>query len=554
MALSEIEKLERRYVENPQGLTFAPLAEVHRKNGDVARALELLRSGLTIHPDYIPASIVLGRCHLDLGDLQAAEAAFSHVLDLDGENVIALKAMAEISERLFRFDEAERLLHTLLAIDRSNDEARDQLGRVEAARRQAETASSAAPEVGMVVASDGLVSAAEAPADELPAPDAAAPEPVGFEAAVDEELVSATASLPEMSHPPIPEPPADRTLDWVADLGGAEVEETVPLTLEAPENTNELVGPPPEGIELEQPITLEAPVQPLAGLVGRDDRVGAAEHVDATAEHLDAAADFLVETDEDIVLESSGGGEFRVADAALELEPSRGRSEPAPFLPAPPIDFGPAPAEAEPPAPPPAPWAVPIAEPPRQPEPDLVITESMAELLLQQGHRDEALVVYRHLESRGAGDARFQEKIAELESVPTAPEAPVPAYSVVVTHGQSVQAYLRSLLGARPPAPAGGPPVHAEPSRTGATADREGAPTRPAQDSLSLSSVFGEESTPTPPAVPAAGAGGPGPSGVSYDDFFGAPGTSATPRPPRASEAKSDDLDQFHAWLQNLKR
>jgi hypothetical protein len=34
MATSEIEKLERRYAENPHGLTFAPLAEVHRKNGD----------------------------------------------------------------------------------------------------------------------------------------------------------------------------------------------------------------------------------------------------------------------------------------------------------------------------------------------------------------------------------------------------------------------------------------------------------------------------------------------------------------------------------------
>ena len=140
MALSEIEKLERRYAENPQGLTFAPLAEVHRKNGDVARALELLRPGLTLHPDYIPASIVLGRCHLDLGDLPAAEAAFTHVLALDGENVIALKALADITERQGRFDEAERWLRTLLAIDRSNDEARDQLGRVETARRQAEAA------------------------------------------------------------------------------------------------------------------------------------------------------------------------------------------------------------------------------------------------------------------------------------------------------------------------------------------------------------------------------------------------------------------------------
>ena len=118
MALSEIEKLERRYAENPQGLTFAPLAEVHRKNGEVQRALDLLGPGLQIHPDYIPASIVLGRCHMDLGDVHAAEAAFLHVLALDGENVIALKALADICERLIKFDDAERWLNTLLTVDR----------------------------------------------------------------------------------------------------------------------------------------------------------------------------------------------------------------------------------------------------------------------------------------------------------------------------------------------------------------------------------------------------------------------------------------------------
>ena len=147
MALSEIEKLERRYAENPQGLTFAPLAEVHRKNGEVQRALDLLGSGLAIHPDYIPASIVLGRCHLDMGDVHAAETAFLHVLSLDGENVIALKALADIGERLVKFDDAERWLHTLLSVDRSNDEAREQLQRVEIAKRQAEVASSAEPDV-----------------------------------------------------------------------------------------------------------------------------------------------------------------------------------------------------------------------------------------------------------------------------------------------------------------------------------------------------------------------------------------------------------------------
>src|SRR5688500_10118957 len=133
MATSEIEQLERRYAENPHGLTFAPLAEVHRKIGDIPRALELLTAGLELHPNYIPASIVLGRCHQDQGDLAAAEAAFAHVLRLDDENVIALKSLADINERQERYTEALTTLRRLVAIDRSNDEAREQLERVQAA-------------------------------------------------------------------------------------------------------------------------------------------------------------------------------------------------------------------------------------------------------------------------------------------------------------------------------------------------------------------------------------------------------------------------------------
>ena len=68
MSSSEITKLESRWRENPQGLTFAPLAEAYRKMRNIPRALEILTEGLGRHPDYIPASIVLGRCQLDLGD------------------------------------------------------------------------------------------------------------------------------------------------------------------------------------------------------------------------------------------------------------------------------------------------------------------------------------------------------------------------------------------------------------------------------------------------------------------------------------------------------
>jgi hypothetical protein len=41
---------------------------------------------------------------------------------------------------------------------------------------------------------------------------------------------------------------------------------------------------------------------------------------------------------------------------------------------------------------------------------------------------------------------------------------------------------------------------------------------------------------------------------VSFDQFFGQPGSAGASRAQRAPDSKSDDLDQFHAWLQNLKR
>jgi hypothetical protein len=131
---------------------------------------------------------------------------------------------------------------------------------------------------------------------------------------------------------------------------------------------------------------------------------------------------------------------------------------------------------------------------------------------------------------------------------PPPPAAPGRRYTAVETGGQPVAHLLKGILAARPPAHSAHPAVRQPPAPGPGGA---GAPTRPAADALSLSSVFGEEEAPgTPPAVPAPGSG----AGVSFDDFFGAPGSAPPQRNPRAPDPKNDDLDQFHAWLQNLKR
>src|SRR4051812_22238128 len=204
MATSEIDKLERRYAENPHGLTFAPLAEVHRKNGDVTRALELLRIGLELHPNYIPASIVLGRCHQDMGDLPAAAEAFAHVLRLDDENVIALKSLADINERQDRLEDAERWLRRLVSVDRSNEEARQQLERVEAAREKLDR-SATAPAIPGTDTVEKLP-----PKQDLP-----------------DEIALVEAAKPELRPAPAEIPPLDLTDDLKKETVDAVLEPSI---------------------------------------------------------------------------------------------------------------------------------------------------------------------------------------------------------------------------------------------------------------------------------------------------------------------------------------
>jgi tetratricopeptide (TPR) repeat protein len=517
MATSEIEKLERRYAENPHGLTFAPLAEVHRKTGDVPRALELLTAGLELHPNYIPASIVLGRCHQDQGDLVAAEAAFAHVLRLDDENVIALKSLADINERQERYAEAETWLRRLVAIDRSNEEAREQLERVETARQ-----SGARKDSADNVAPEPAPAAAEAPApvlemidltpepvraQEEPPADEPAPPPVEIAARVEEARTEIPAAEPALE--PEPEP---RRQD-------------IEIIYEPPQPaqvvSEQEAVPPAESAagshEPDESGPAEAVVQPLPGLISAEFQPP-----------LEATGGLGVETSEDLVLDVSGNTEFSVPDAsedlksvAARLASSRAPTTPEPREPAPPV----------------------VDERLLTPEPapEFVLTETMAEVLAQQGHSDEALRVYRELLRRTGHSPALEARIRELESAPVGLPQKPQSYRARDTNGQSVGAFFRTLLASRI-------------AGTGEAGNPEGAGRieGAGQNGAGLlESSYGEEqSLPVPPAVPSDS---PPDAAVSFDDFFNSePGGS--PGRQGKGEAGKDDLDQFQTWLQNLKR
>jgi hypothetical protein len=218
-------------------------------------------------------------------------------------------------------------------------------------------------------------------------------------------------------------------------------------------------------------------------------------------------------------------------------------------------------------------------------EPAIVATETMAELYLSQGHRQEALEVYRILWRETPDDQRLKEKVEALESeLEEATQADAAAdavaesawdevtvsdeaeqamdYEASKTGGQRTRAFFKGLLAARP----GSTKESSDEAETADAAGLEdqpgevvGEPTRPAQDRLSLSAVFGEDTSPVPPAVAGADAaeGEQSVDGFSFDSFFGGergdPSRRRSTSPQARSQEDDADLDQFHAWLQGLK-
>jgi hypothetical protein len=192
-----------------------------------------------------------------------------------------------------------------------------------------------------------------------------------------------------------------------------------------------------------------------------------------------------------------------------------------------------------------------------------VLTETMAELYLKQGHQQDALRVYQALLAQRPNDARLRRKVEQLSP------------GGKKKSGISAQAFLKGIWSGR-----------GSHSTLAAAFDvagpSPGEPSRPADDHISLDSVFGEEvgrhanAQPTDAPGPSdssgqASAAGGKTSGFSFDEFFaggkpgaaGGPGAAeASPKTPggnrpsgRTQRAPEDEVeaDQFQQWLKKLK-
>ncbi len=93
---ARIDELKKKFDENPRRY-FAPLANEFRKAGDIEQAIVICEEFLPQQPAHMSGHIVYGQALYEAGRLPESRTVFETALGLDPENLIALRHLGDIA-------------------------------------------------------------------------------------------------------------------------------------------------------------------------------------------------------------------------------------------------------------------------------------------------------------------------------------------------------------------------------------------------------------------------------------------------------------------------
>jgi len=536
---ARLDELKKKFDENPRRY-FAPLANEHRKSGDLDQAIALCRSHLPQQPGHISGHIVLAQALFEAGSLDESREIFHTALGLDPENLIALRYLGDIAKEARDLETARTWYERVLEVDPRNDE-------IEQLIRDLDAPAAAAEETP---ASDDV---AEAASPFAPPPAAPSAEPTSAPAESDARFAPlsieevdlddsfATPSGETQPNEPTPanQPgPQAELPSWnSAESGESDVAvpEIDPFDLDPSGSVDSLVDPPAaastddlfltelsgthatdDGAEPDaafeqnawapaeansEPSAAPAPASdatsldedafyleppPAEPVASAEGDAAPNEPAESTAAAEESRDQVVIPGMDAFAAEYSTGS----YDAIPEPEPNAETIEsvanqptaewhsPAPPA-AQPIDDGlglevmefvppsrdaqaPAMSAPESDADPFMGHVLPMAANEQSATPAAFVTETMAELYLQQGFRNEALAVYRELLARNPADASLRERIEQIESGSVSSIGMASVSEDVVESAlkrqsgrppRSVRSFFASLAGRRAPAP-----------------------------------------------------------------------------------------------------
>jgi tetratricopeptide (TPR) repeat protein len=414
-------QLRNRWEADPSSRVFLQLAEEYRHQGRVKDALAVLDRGLQEHPGYLSALVAKGRCHLELGEPEAARGVLERVVKQDATQMVANKLLVRAYLDTGEPEKARERLDLYSLLNDSDPEIEELRRRLRAMEQPPQATPTSdrrfpeAPSPGGDVFDLGFAAApARRAADDLFELDVPATRPAAAPAP--------SAAVPSAAEPPAPPPappPAVATAEAGEEPEAADV--LFPGLGSRERRSRYLRSLAAEGLfGFEAPIEEPEPVpeaawEPLPSEVAEPAWVAAP---DAGLPVFPAPA---------LPVELAPGLEPLMADemaAEMAPEPVFDLAAPAPWA------EEPAPAVAETAAPEPAATPEPVAVPepamaaePAAPEPagERVATATLGEIYLRQGHLGEARRIFDEVLRREPDNAAAKEGLAQLAARWSAP-------------------------------------------------------------------------------------------------------------------------------------
>ena len=378
---ARIDELKQKFDENPRRY-FAPLANEYRKAGDLEQAIQLCRAYLPQNAGHMSGHIVFGQALFESGQYDEARTVFETALGLDPENLIALRHLGDIAQQAGDHATARQWYQRVLDADPRNEEMAQVLASLPATPPPA--APAAAGDAGGGMAGWGDINPERKDAGAQGAGASAGGGEAGLQ-------LRDSLSVPVVTPAPATAGQGAQKLDLERDGEGAF----------APPNPDAAVRTHPE-LERSEEIDLRSArppePSPLAGVTPAGANVADAALAGLElipAEGQPDAAPAPTHMDQSFGSSNAMGFEVMefvppARDTDAPAEPSRGQSSySGPFT-------GETRASDETPA--------------------AFVTETMAELYLQQGFTQEALGVYRQLLAQNPRDEGLRERVAALEA------------------------------------------------------------------------------------------------------------------------------------------
>jgi tetratricopeptide (TPR) repeat protein len=122
--------LERIVSQDPSSPLYLPVAERMREQGRIEEAIRLCEERRSRPGQGVGDRIVLGRCYLAAGRLTEARAQFEAAVQMDRENVVALKALAGILSHEGRHGNASDFYRAVCRIDPGDLESQSALHQI----------------------------------------------------------------------------------------------------------------------------------------------------------------------------------------------------------------------------------------------------------------------------------------------------------------------------------------------------------------------------------------------------------------------------------------